>query len=199
MSKNLDSELAEAAGLDGSKGDQSTVSADGPLRGTNMSVPQPPEPRKEASARTAAKPNFALLGVLLAMAASIVCLFLFGFNEAAIYSLPVEQFMAKRSEMVDRRVRIDGELVPNSLMKRDKPCEFRFRIRGGGAELSIRYPQCIVPDTFRDVPEGGVMVTAEGKLRSEGDFEATLIMAKCSSKYDPKTHTMGEDKQAKAP
>ena len=46
------------------------------------------------------------------------------------------------------------------------------------------------PDTFRDVPEGGVLVTAEGTLTSEGHFQATNIMAKCTSKYDPKTHTM---------
>ena len=59
-----------------------------------------------------------------------------------------------------------------------------------------------MPDTFRDVPEGGVLVTAEGKLKESGQFEASQIMAKCTSKYDPKTHTVenaDELKEAEAP
>ena len=56
--------------------------------------------------------------------------------------------------------------------------------------LPVRYPQCVIPDGFRDVPTGGVQVTVEGALGKEGDFEATLVMAKCSSKYDPKKHEM---------
>jgi len=95
---------------------------------------------------------------------------------------------------VGRRVRIDGELVPGTLSRRDKPCEFRFKVRANGKQLDIHYPQCVIPDTFRDVPEGGVMVTAEGKLTEAGHFDASLILAKCSSKYDPKTHSMSEKK-----
>ena len=34
-------------------------------------------------------------------------------------------------------------------------------------------------------------MTAEGKLVEGGHFEASLLLAKCSSKYDPKTHKMG--------
>jgi cytochrome c-type biogenesis protein CcmE len=48
----------------------------------------------------------------------------------------------------------------------------------------VRYAQCIVPDTFRDIPGMDVSVTAEGTLAASGDFEATQIMAKCPSKYE---------------
>ena len=41
-----------------------------------------------------------------------------------------------------------------------------------------------------------MQVTIEGALTKEGFFEATLVMAKCSSKYDPSTHQMGKDKKA---
>ena len=47
-----------------------------------------------------------------------------------------------------------------------------------------------MPDSLRDVPEGGVQVTVEGSLTPQGDFEATLVMAKCASRYDPSTHKM---------
>ena len=56
----------------------------------------------------------------------------------------------------------------------------------------------MIPDTFRDVPQGGVQVTVEGALAKEGAFEASLVMAKCASKYDPKTHSMEEDGKAPA-
>jgi len=56
----------------------------------------------------------------------------------------------------------------------------------------VRYARCVIPDTFRDVPQGGVTVTIEGALSANGDFEATQVMAKCASKYDPKTHEMKE-------
>jgi cytochrome c-type biogenesis protein CcmE len=110
--------------------------------------------------------------------------------------------LAKGDDAVGRRVRVDGELVPGSLVKRDQPCEYRFRMRnkgGAGDPVEVRYANCVVPDTFRDVPQGGVEVSAEGELADAGHFDATLIMAKCSSKYDPESHSMeGTDAQAKA-
>jgi cytochrome c-type biogenesis protein CcmE len=51
----------------------------------------------------------------------------------------------------------------------------------------------VVPDTFRDRPEGGVKVTVTGALQKDGNFKATEVLAKCASKYDPKTHEMTLD------
>jgi cytochrome c-type biogenesis protein CcmE len=187
MGKNLDSELAEAAGLGGA----------GPEEAANMAVPQPAEsaPEREAPKRRK-KTNTGLLVMLLLMVGGIVSLFAFGFKEASIYSMPVADFMAQKEQHAGRRVRIEGELVPGTLVRRDKPCEYRFRLRGGGQELEIRYPQCVVPDTFRDMPQGGVEVTAEGELKEAGYFEASTILAKCSSKYDPETHLMDDGRSA---
>lgn len=187
MSKDLDRELAEAAGVDEPDG------------GDAMSVPQPAEPRDPAEPSGEKKTNIGLLLALLVMVGGIVALFMLGFQEASVYSMPVDQFAAKKAEYEGRRIRIEGELVPGSLVKRDKPCEFRFRVKGEKSQVEVRYPQCIVPDTFRDVPQGGVQVTAEGKLADGGHFEANNIMAKCSSKYDPETHTMDGAEQAQAP
>ncbi len=174
MGKNLDNELAEAAGVDE---DDASVAA---------------EQRVEAQVanRGKKKSNTALLVMLLVMVGGIVALFIFGFKEASIYSMPMQQLVAERDKHLGRRVRIEGELVPGTLVKRDKPCEYRFRIRGGGKELAVRFPQCIIPDGFRgDVP-GGVEVTVDGELLRDGHFEATNVLAKCSSKYDPEKHTL---------
>ena len=187
MGKNLDSELAAAAGLDSSGAEDET----------SMAVPKAAESAPERGAVKRRKTNTGLLVMLLLMVGGIVSLFVFGFKEASIYSLPVADFVANKADHAGRRVRIEGELVPGTLARRDKPCEYRFRLRGGDKELEIRYPQCVVPDTFRDVPQGGVEVTAEGELKDAGYFEATMILAKCSSKYDPETHLMDDGRSAK--
>ena len=113
-----------------------------------------------------------------------------GFKEAAIYSTSVDQIVSNQEKMLGRKVRIEGELVPGTLRKRDKPCEYRFVIQAEGKRLPVRYPQCVIPDTFRDRPEGGVLVTVEGALTKDKGFQASMVMAKCSSKYDPKSHSM---------
>jgi cytochrome c-type biogenesis protein CcmE len=189
MAKNLDAELAEAAGL----GNAREGKDDGA-----MSVPRPAARARPAGAE-APRRSVGLLATLLAMVAAVVCLFLFGLKEAAIYSTPVDKLLAEADKHVGRPVRVDGELVPGSLAKRDRPCEYRFTMRAGGRELPVRYPMCVVPDTFRDVPEGGVLVTAEGALAAEGHLVARNIMAKCTSKYDPSTHTMKPAEAAAPP
>ena len=152
-----------------------------------------------------------LLITLLVMVGGLVGLFLVGFKEAAIYAMPVDQVMAQTQKLVGRRIRVEGELVPGTLVKRDSPCEYRFTVfplQKEGAppaadtkmHLPVRYAQCVIPDTFRDMPAGGVQVTIEGSLTAEGHFQATQVFAKCSSKYDPKSHEMNQDaKGGKAP
>jgi cytochrome c-type biogenesis protein CcmE len=177
MGKNLDAELAAAAGVDESAGSESTAA-------------QAAEPAGETGPVRTRGGNLPLLIALLLLMGGLVSLFAFGFKDAAVYSMPVGDLLQRTDELVDRRVRIDGELVPGSLRKRDKPCEYRFDLREGDRQVQVRYPQCVVPDGLRDMPGGGVLVTAEGALTSEGHFQAASIMAKCSSKYDPETHQM---------
>jgi cytochrome c-type biogenesis protein CcmE len=173
MSKKLDEELAHAIG---EVDDRASTSA--------VAVAKAP-PRAERPKR-----NLALLVTLLVMVGAVVALFMVGFKEAAIYAVPVADLVNGKAKLAGRKVRVEGELVPGTLVKRDSPCEYRFTMQGGGKELPVRYAQCVIPDTFRDVPSGGVQVTVEGALAPGGDFDASLVMAKCTSKYDPNTHEM---------
>jgi cytochrome c-type biogenesis protein CcmE len=174
MSKKLDEELAQALSL---AEQQDTPAVTKPAEVS-------PAPKRPPSR------SLGLLATLLVMVGALVALFLVGFKEAAVYATPVDQLLASKEKLAGRKVRVEGELVPGTLVKRDDPCEYRFRIHGTQAELPVRYAQCVIPDTFRDVPAGGVQVTVEGALTQDGSFEASLVMAKCTSKYDPNTHEM---------
>jgi cytochrome c-type biogenesis protein CcmE len=125
------------------------------------------------------------VAVALAMgAAAIAALVLGGMQDNAIYSKPVDVLLAEKAKFVRRPVRAEGNLVHGSLVKREVPCEYRFTISKNGAELPVRFAQCVVPDTFRDVPDVDVGVTVEGELQPDATFEATNVLAKCPSKYE---------------
>ena len=48
--------------------------------------------------------------------------------------------------------------------------------------MPVTFPQCVVPDTFRD--GFGIQVTVQGKLNGSGDFLATEVIPRCPSKYE---------------
>ncbi|HEY3237783.1 MAG TPA: cytochrome c maturation protein CcmE [Polyangiaceae bacterium] len=142
--------------------------------------------RGEASAENKPRRRFALLIALLVMGAGILTLVFTNFKEAAIYSKGVDQLIRQRNQLVRRNVNVNGTLVKGTLTRRAEPCEYRFDLQKNGARVAVRYAQCIVPDTFRDLPYMDVDVTATGKLTPQGYFEANHIMAKCPSKYEMK-------------
>ncbi len=145
-----------------------------------MAVPlEPPTPMPRASGKGAL-----LTVVLLGVAAALSALVLIGMSSSAVYSKPVDELVKERNKFAGRPVRVEGNLVHGSLERREQPCEYRFRIEKNGTSIPVSFPQCIVPDTFRDVPGMDVGVTAEGSLQKDGAFLATSVLAKCPSKYE---------------
>ncbi|MBI3204257.1 MAG: cytochrome c maturation protein CcmE [Myxococcales bacterium] len=151
-----------------------------------------PASERPVAAPPAAKPaerklkNIGLVAALLVMGGGILVLVLTSFKQSAVYSKGVDELVAEKERITGRNVRVTGNLVKGTLKRRDEPCEYRFSVAKNEKSIDVRYAQCVVPDTFRDVPGMDVEVTAEGKLTSEGHFEASQIMAKCPSKYDMK-------------
>jgi cytochrome c-type biogenesis protein CcmE len=163
---DLDKELERAA-----------AAVDEPARPAQSPAPLPSGPRR--------KGNVGLLIGLLVMGGGILTLVFTSFKGSAVYSKGVDDLVRDQAKFEDRAVRVEGTLVKGSLVRRDQPCEYRFTLEKKGVVLPVHYAQCIVPDTFRDMPGMDVSVTAEGKLNS-GHFEASNIMAKCPSKYEMK-------------
>src|SRR5262249_27743118 len=127
-------------------------------------------PRRAAGGREPPRdPQATRRGLLIVVplvmaAAAIVGLVLTGMKDNAIYSKPVDELVAQKAKFAGRPVRAEGNLVHGSLMKRDTPCEYRFTITKNGVDVPVRYAQCVVPDTFRDVPGMDVGVTVEGSF-----------------------------------
>jgi cytochrome c-type biogenesis protein CcmE len=135
-------------------------------------------------ARPRPKRSLGLLIGLLVSGGAILALVFTNFKDAAIYSKGVDALLKEQEKYKGRNVRVEGMLVKGTLMRREQPCEYRFKIQKQDAVLPVRYSACVVPDTFRDMPGMDVAVTAEGKLADNGSFEASNIMAKCPSKYE---------------
>jgi cytochrome c-type biogenesis protein CcmE len=123
---------------------------------------------------------------LVTAAAAIAGLVLTMMKDSAVYSKPVDELVRDKTKFVGRPVRAEGNLVHGSLVKRETPCEYRFTISKNGTDVPVRFAQCVVPDTFRDVPGMDVGVTVEGSLLADNSFEATTVLAKCPSKYEMK-------------
>lgn len=170
---DLDQELADAI-----KDSEVVEAVDG-------GVAAPAAPSAQTSGRNP-KRSLGLLAALLVIGGGVLALMFSSAGDASIYAIKVDQLVAQKEKYEDRTVRAQGFLVKGSLMKRDNPCEYRFKIHSQGTELPVRYKNCVVPDTFRDLPTMDVEVTAEGKLASAGGehLEASQIMAKCPSKYE---------------
>jgi len=132
------------------------------------------------------KRSVALLVALVVMGGAILTLVFTTLDGSLIRNRQVDDLVHERDKLVGRNVTVEGTLKRGSLMKRDEPCEYRFTIKGKTEEIAMRYPRCVVPDTFRDVPGMETQVTAQGSLDPEGHFAATSIIAKCPSKYEMK-------------
>ena len=148
------------------------------LRASSAPAVTPVQRRRHEDAEETGKRGWVgpAVAVALAMGAgAIATLVLTGMQSNAIYSKPVDQLLAERVKFLGRPVRAEGTLVHGSLEKRDQPCEYRFTIAKNGAELPVRFAQCVVPDTFRDVPGMDVGVTVEGELRSGDQFERRAV------------------------
>jgi len=124
------------------------------------------------------------LALVVAALGGVVVFLLLGSNaqEAFVYSKQVDEVIAQPAEWRGRELRVEGLLTQGSIRFRESPCEWRFTLEKNGREMPVRFPQCIVPDTFRDGVNLSVVV--QGKLEGDGAFLASQVVPRCPSKYE---------------
>jgi len=117
------------------------------------------------------------LGLLALGTATALVLAAFNDNLVFFYS-PSD--LAAKAVMPERRIRIGGLVVEHSLVKESEGRGVAFRVTDGNADLRVVYDG-MLPDLFRE----GQGVVAEGKLRQDGVFVASNVLAKHDEKYMP--------------
>jgi cytochrome c-type biogenesis protein CcmE len=124
------------------------------------------------------------VSVVVTLLGAAVAFLIFGStaSDAFVYSKMVDEVMADPAAFAGRELRVEGELKQGSIRFREQPCEWRFVIEKKGKELPVEFPQCVVPDTFRDGM--GISVTVQGKLTASGGFLANQVVPRCPSKYE---------------
>jgi cytochrome c-type biogenesis protein CcmE len=127
-------------------------------------------------------PGAVKVGLVFVVLAGTVGWLLAGSKNPFVYSKLVHEVMGDPAAFEGRRLRVEGELRQGSIEFRESPCEWRFVLEKEGQSMPVRFPQCVVPDTFRDGM--GIQVTVQGELNSEGTFLANQVIPRCPSKYE---------------
>jgi len=101
------------------------------------------------------------------------------FNENLVFFYGPSE-LASKAIGPDRRIRIGGLVEPQSLHRLPDGHGVSFRVTDGKTVLAVDYDG-VLPDLFRE----GQGVVAEGRLRADGVFAATNVLAKHDEKYMP--------------
>jgi len=109
---------------------------------------------------------------------SVLWLAISGFEEGKAYYQTVSELKSMGSRAEGVRLRVGGIVVPGSIVRREGAVE--FQISQDNQILPVRYVgKGPLPDTLVDRAEA----LAEGHYR-DGSFEASMVQAKCASKYE---------------
>ena len=129
---------------------------------------------------TRKQPRLTLLAVAMAALGGAAGLVLTAFNDILVFFYSPSELRAK-AIAADRRVRIGGLVEAQSLSRGTDGRTVSFRITDGANDVAVVY-QGLLPDLFRE----GQGAVAEGKLRPDGVFAASSVLAKHDENYMPR-------------
>jgi cytochrome c-type biogenesis protein CcmE len=115
------------------------------------------------------------LGLLAAATAMVLA----AFNDNLVFFYGPSDLAAKAIPP-GRRIRIGGLVEQHSLVREAESHAVGFRVTDGKTVIRVVYDG-VLPDLFRE----GQGVVAEGRLRADGVFVATSVLAKHDEKYMP--------------
>ena len=91
-------------------------------------------------------------------------------------------------------VKLGARVVPVSIRRAPGGKEYGFNVTDGAKVFPVIY-RGIAPDTFTD----GVDVVVEGRMGDDGTFHATVLLAKCASRYENAPSAPGREKYQQTP
>ena len=118
-------------------------------------------------------------------------------KDTGMYYLTPTEFATKLSVDPTFRntgVKLGARVVPGTIQRVPGGKEYAFQVTDGAQVFPVVY-RGIAPDTFTD----GVDVVVEGRLNSNGTFQATTLLAKCASRYENAPAGAPNDKYKQTP
>ena len=119
------------------------------------------------------------------LVSSFVYLVFLGMKEVTMFYLEVSEFVEQSEQIGDRKVRINGAIVKDSLNFDPKNLKLVFKLKDTkGPELINVVYRGAPPDL---IEEDGVTLVAEGSYdRKQNIFVSKKLLVKCPSKYEKK-------------
>ena len=125
-------------------------------------------------------PKFIVAGLLIL--GSVAYLMFSGINDTMVYYYTLSELAEKKTDLAGVGLRIHGH-VSSGTIRIDRELsqvDFLVMEKKTTNTLPVTY-QGIIPDTFKD----GAEVVVEGTYQADRHhFQATILMAKCPSKYE---------------
>ena len=110
---------------------------------------------------------------------TLVSLAYVGFTQSKTYYHTITELSTLQGGALHQRMRVSGNVRSGSIARADGRVDFVLEEQGNAVPVSYvgRDP---LPDTFKD----GAQALVEGRMKSDGHFEAEQVQAKCASKYE---------------
>lgn len=104
-----------------------------------------------------------------------------GVGDSKTYYKSISELASMGGRAQGQRLRVGGDVVAGSIIRNGSGVS--FLLKQDARTLKVVYNGSDpLPDTFKD----GSQALADGRLGSDGVFEANKIQAKCASKYEAK-------------
>ena len=131
--------------------------------------------------------NFQFVGSVVTVVLLVTYLVWSGVNETMVYYMTPAELIAQVEadpSFHQVGVRVSGRLEQGSWSRDMNELTHRFTVvdlDDESVSISVVYRD-VLPDTFNDT--GQVMVVIEGRYLENGIFDATVVLAKCGSRYE---------------
>ncbi len=136
-----------------------------------------PTPSRAPSSRNPSRKPLAI-GALVVLVGAFSYLMWGGLEDNIVYFLTPNELIAKGDGVIDRPVRLGGQVVPGSVVWNADALDLRFRVTDGTQEIEV-HSTGAPPQMFR----AGIGVVVEGKYARSGVFQSHSLMVKHSNEY----------------
>lgn len=137
----------------------------------------PLEPETTPAPRAKSRRSIAIVA-LVAIVGAFGYLVYGGVEENLVYFLTPSELIARGEKVIDRPVRLGGQVVPGSVQWNAEALDLRFRVTDGTKEVLV-HSTGAPPQMFR----AGIGVVVEGKFNRSAQFESHSLMVKHSNEY----------------